>query len=233
MRYSFIPVAGVLSLGYLSVVSIAVAQEAVAKSSIPQAPVGFVLIEEDQWHQMSDEPDLHIGRAREAFLMADAKTAATELRKAAVHLRIATSQAAERGKKNLVHSEHELEHLAKRVETGTVKSVEELDATTARALHALADYQYVKAAEAWRKKEVRTSGQYLRAAADNLERAAARTDARMRAATAVIAKDTRLISSRLIEGTGYVIDEVGAGFETVGHEIERVGARVAPTKPVK
>ena len=41
------------------------------------------------------------------------------------------------------------------------------------------------------------------------------------------------MSSKLIAGTGYVIDEIGAGFETVGHEIERIGARVAPTKTVK
>ena len=199
----------------------------------PDAPVGFVLVEEDQWHVMADEPDRHISRAREAFLMADAKTAAGELRKVAVHLRIASAHASERVKRGLVHSEHELTTLARHIESGSVKSVEDLDTATARALHALADYQYVRAADAWRKKEARVSGQYLRAAADNMERAAARSDARLRAATAEIAKDTRLMSSKLIAGTGYVIDEIGAGFETVGHEIERIGARVAPTKTVK
>jgi len=213
----------------LTIVAVASAQENVPKAS-PQTPAGFVLIDEDQWHLMSDEPDRHIGRAREAFLMADVKTAAAELRKAAVHLRIATGHAAERGKKSLVRAEHDMDQMAKRIEAGSVKSVEELDMTTSRALHALADYQYVKAAEAWRKREARASGRYLRAAVDNMERAAARTDARMRAATAEVAKESRLMSSKLIEGTGYVIDEIGAGFETVGHEIERVGARVAPSK---
>ncbi|MEI8020819.1 MAG: hypothetical protein WCH39_21625 [Schlesneria sp.] len=204
-----------------------------AKGTAPEAPAGFVLVDEDQWHVMADEPDRHISRAREAFLMADAKTAAAELRKVAVHLRIASAHASERVKKGLAHSDHELTTLARHIENGTVKSVEELDAATARALHALADYQYVRAAEAWRKRETRVSGQYLRAAADNMERAAARTDVRMRAASAEIAKNSRVISSKLIEGTGYVIDEIGAGFETVGHEIERIGARVAPTKTVK
>ena len=214
-------------------ISIAFGQEKDSKPTAPEAPVGFVLVEEDQWHVMADEPDRHISRAREAFLMADAKTAAAELRKVAVHLRIASAHASERVKRGLIHSEHELTQLARHIESGAVKSVDEVDAATARALHALADYQYVRAAEAWRKKETRVSGQYLRAAADNLERATARTDTRMRAATAEIAKDTRLISSKLIAGTGYVIDEIGAGFETVGHEIERVGARVAPAKTVK
>ena len=214
-------------------VSVAFGQEKETKATPPEAPVGFVLVEEDQWHVMADEPDRHISRAREAFLMADAKTAAAELRKVAVHLRIASAHASERVKRGLAHSEHELTTLARHIESGAVKSVEEVDAANARALHALADYQYVKAADAWRKKETRVSGQYLRAAADNLERASARTDARMRAATTEIAKETRLISSKLIAGTGYVIDEIGAGLETVGHEIERVGTRVAPAKTVK
>lgn len=217
------------SLASAAVASVAMAEDNASKAT-PQAPIGFVLIDEDQWHLMSDEPDRHIGRAREAFLMADAKTASAELRKATVHIRIATGHAAERGKKNLARAEHDMDQLAKRIEAGTVKSVEELDATTSRALHALADYQYLKAAEAWRKREARVSGHYLRAAVDNMERAAARTDARMRTMTAEVAKDSRLMSSKLIEGTGYVIDEVGAGFETVGHELERVGARVAPSK---
>jgi hypothetical protein len=223
-------VVAVVCLAQTSGISVVLADDKDAKSAIPEAPVGFVLVEEDQWHVMADEPDRHISRAREAFVMADSKTAAAELRKVAVHLRIASAHASERVKRGLVHSEHELAQLARHIEVGTVKSVEEVDTATARALHALADYQYVRAAEAWRKKEARVSGQYLRAAADNLERATARADARMRAATTEIVKDTRVISSRLIEGTGYVIDEIGAGFERVGNEIERVGARVAPAK---
>ena len=231
MRKSTAAVFNVMFAGFIGMHSAAFSQDDSVKG--PEAPVGFVLIEEDRWHQMADEPDRHIGRAREAFLMADAKTAAAEIRKAAVHIRIATGHAAERGKRGLIHSEHELENLAKRIETGTVKSVEELDVTTSKALHALADLPYIKAADAWRKREARVSGQYLRAAVDNLEHAAARSDARMRAATAEIAKNSRLISSKLIEGTGYVVDEVGAGFEAVGHEIERVGSRISPAKPTK
>ncbi len=160
--------------------------------------------------------------------MQDARAAAAELRKAAVHVKIAAGHATERGKTALLHSEHELEHTARRLEEGTVKSVEELDFATARALHALSDYQYIKAAEAWRKRETHQAGQYMRAAANNLERAAARTDATMSAATAEVVKDSRLISGKLVEGTGFVIDEVGAGIEAIGHQLERVGTRVLP-----
>lgn len=193
-----------------------------------QAPAGFVLVEEDQWFLFADEPDRHLGRAREAFVMTDARVAAQELRKAAVHLRVAASHAAERSKAGLVRSEHELDQLARRVESGAVKSVEELDLASARALHALSDYQYVKAADAWRKRQAHQAGEYLRASVDNLDRAAARSGVALKKATAEVVKDSRVISGKLIEGTGFLIDEVGAGFEAVGEQIERVGERVVP-----
>lgn len=197
----------------------------------PHAPQGYLLIEEEQWNTLSDEPGRHMGRARDAYLMMDAREAAAEIRKAAVHIRIAAGHATERTKRALVKSETELEHLARRVESGSLRSIEDIDLATARAMHALADDQYVKAADAWRKREIRRSGQYLRAAADNLERAAARTDTAMRQATNVVVKDSRLMSGKLIEGTGYVIDEVGGGFESVGRAIERLGTRVEPSAP--
>jgi len=212
----------------VGIASVATSQENVPRAAVPHAPAGYVLIEEDQWHRLADEPDRHIGRAREAFVMMDARTSAAELRKAAVHVKIAAGHAAERGKHALLRSEHELEQTARRVEEGTVKSVEELDLASARALHSLSDYQYAQAAAAWRKRETRQAGQYLRAAANNLERAAVRTDAAMRAATDEVVKDSRLMSGKLMEGTGFVIDDVGAGIEAIGHQLERVGARLIP-----
>ena len=74
-----------LALIQVRVVLVAKGQEKVPRAAMPQPPAGYVLVEEDQWHKLADEPDRHIGRAREAFLMMDARTAAAELRKAAVH----------------------------------------------------------------------------------------------------------------------------------------------------
>jgi hypothetical protein len=221
------------SLVALSLIHVCVASSAKAQTSDlpvtrPVAPPGYVLIEVEQWNHMADEPDRHIKRARESFLKKDAKATAAELRKAAVHVRIAASHAVDRSQQALVHAENELERTARRVEAGTLNSVEELDVATSRAMHAMADYNYLKAAEAWRKRELRQSGLFLRAASDNLEGAAERTDATMRAATAEVVKDSRLVSGKLIEGTGFVVDEVGAGFEAFGRAIERVGTRVAP-----
>ena len=193
-----------------------------------QVPKGYVLVEEEQWHKLSDEPDRHFAHARASFLKSDARAAAAELRKAGVHLRVAAAHAAARTKVELTQSEHAVEQLAQRVEAGAVKSVEEMDLVTSRALHSLADYQYVRAAAAWRHHEERVAGQYLRSAANNLERATERTSSALRDATAEVARESRVLSSRLIEGTGFVMDEVGAGFEAFGHQIERVGKIIAP-----
>lgn len=207
-------------------VASAFAQQDDQPAARPQAPIGFILIEEEQWNMLSDEPGRHIGRARDAYLMMDARNAAAELRKTAVHVRIAAEHASERTKNALVRSERELEQMSRQVEAGTYRSMEEFDLATARALHALANDQYVKSAGAWRKRELKQSGRYLKAAADNLERAAARTDTAMRQATAVVVKDSRLVSGKLIEGTGFALDEIGSSFESIGHGIERLGTRV-------
>lgn len=193
-----------------------------------EAPPGFVIIEEDRWYLMADEPGRHVGRAREAFLMMDTREAAIELRKAAVHLRMAASDAAEGARRSLIHAEHQLEKTAARIEDGTLKTVEDFDLATARAVHSMSEYHYFKAEQAWQKKKMRQAGYYLRASADNVERAAARTEARMKAATSEIARESRTLSGSLISGTGYVVDDVGAGLERIGHQIERVGAKMVP-----
>ncbi len=211
------------------VCSSASGQQGDPRPETPQAPTGYLLIEEERWNMLADEPGHHIGRARDAYLMMDGRNAARELRKAAVHLRVAAGQAKDRTKHALVKSEHELEQLAQQIEAGTFRSIEEFDFATSRALHALASDQYARAAESWRKRELRQAGHYLRSSTDNLERAAARTDAGVRHATATVVKDTRFISGKLIDGTGLMIDEVKDGFETFGRAIERVGTRVEPT----
>ena len=93
---------------HLGVASVAMAQEKGSNSAAPQAPAGYVLVEEDHWHKLADEPALHIGRAREAFLMKDARTAASELHKAAIHVRIGAGHAAGLEKNALLSAAHEL-----------------------------------------------------------------------------------------------------------------------------
>lgn len=192
----------------------------------PQAPPGQFLVHEELWTDLSDEPGRHMDRAREAFLIVDAGDAAAEMRKAATYLKISAGQAADGSKRALLRSAHELESLAHRVEAGTVKSVAELDAAFARALHALSHHHCLLAERSWAAEETRAAGKQMRAAVENLERAAARTGKALQTATREIGKDMRLISGKLIEGTGFAFDEVGKSFAALGRQVDDVGKRI-------
>jgi hypothetical protein len=207
--------------------------QGLSDSKSPSAPSGYLLFEEENWYLLADEPGLHVERSRDAFLKSDLRTAAKELRKAAVHLKTSSTHSIETSKRKLVHAAHDLERAADRIESGTLKSVDEFDTTVSHAMQSLSEYQYRKAVEAWAKRETRQAGHYLRAAADNLERATARTEARMKAATTEVTRESRVISRSMVEGTGIMIDDVGKGLERMGHQIEHVGLTMLPsTKPI-
>lgn len=218
----------ILSTVFSIIAGIAIVADAESPAAEPQAPRGYFWVEEDAWTSLSDEPGRHMDRARGAYLAVDLQTAAAELRKAATHLRISAGQAAVISKRSLVRSANELESLAVRAEAGGVKSVHELDAASARALHALSHHHYAMAERAWAAQETERAGRQLHAAADNLGRAAAWSGRKVQGATHVVIDDTRLISGKLVKGTGFMLDEVGKGFAAFGRQIEHVGHGIEP-----
>jgi hypothetical protein len=193
-----------------------------------QTPPGHFLIHEELWDDLSDEPGRNMDLARQAYLAVNLGEAAAALRKAATYLKITAGRAADGSKRALLRSAHEMESLAHRVEAGTVKSVAEIDAASARALHALSHHHWVLAEKSWAAEQTRAAGRQMRAAADNLERAAARTGKAVQNATREVAKDVRVVSGKLIEGTGFAFDEVGKGFAALGRQVENVGKKIEP-----
>lgn len=118
--------------------------------------------------------------------------------------------------------------MAHRIEQGTVKSVAEVDAAAARAYHSLAEYQNAKARQAWADEQRHRAGQFWRSAATSLERATARTEAGFRKTTQEVVRESRVLSGKLVEGTGFVADEVGQGLESFGKQVELAGKRLEP-----
>ena len=187
---------------------------------------GVIWIEEEDWVHLSDEPSRHLDTAREAFVEVDGQKAAAELRKAAAYLRISARDAAARTRTALKSSVEELDTLAARIEHGTEKSIADLDAAAARAYHALAEYQNAKARQAWADEQRHRASHFWRSAATSLERATARTDAAFRRSTQGVVTESRLLSGKLVEGTGYVTDEIGEGLESFGKQVELAGKRL-------
>lgn len=179
---------------------------------------------------LPDETSKQLGMARQSLLVVDLGAAAKQLRKAAANLRNTSTQADDATKPRLNDSADELESIAHRVENGTVKSAHELDQPSARALQRLSRHHYLMAQRSWLHEQRERTGKQLRAAADNLEHAAMLSRKEVQVATQTVVKDVRLISSKLVEGLGYGVDEVGKGFESLGKQVESVGNGMEPTQ---
>ncbi len=176
------------------------------------------------------ETDDHFQKAHEFFLKKDFKAAAAEIRNAAELLKQEAKKATIAGKKTLTASINELEKLAKDVEKGTVTSEKKLKDAFARAEHALAKHHYLNASERWAKKETKETGHALKSAAQHVEQAAKWSGHEMEKGTAEVLDKTRTIAGKLIEGIGWVPEEVGKGITAIGSEISKLGKKIEPKK---
>lgn len=218
-------------LAIVSAVGITPLGIAAASAAPPKAPEGYILVEEEVWRVVDDEPEEHFHRAHEAFLKKELKKAAAHIRKGEAFLKLEAGRATEEGKKLMEESGHELAKLAEGVEHGTITSVKRLDEAFARAHQALAHHHHLKAKESWTNKAEQAAhkvGQDLQAAAVHFDQGLIWAGHKAEAAGAKAIKDTRLLAGKLIEGTGWVPAEVGKGIENVGEEIEKFGKKVAP-----
>jgi hypothetical protein len=200
---------------------------------VPPAPEGYLLVNEEMWSQLMDEGGRHLDRAREAFLHGHSRVAAMELRKAAIMMRIDAAHGHDRADVPVLKSARELEQLSHTLlNAQNTANIDDLDAVSSRALIALADHEQVKAALALKHNHVHRSGYYLRSAADNMERAAFRARVAISTSASITLKDARIASSRLVEGSGYAVDEVGLGIEALGRQIKHFSQQIF-TVPVE
>lgn len=162
----------------------------------PKAPDGYILIEEEVWRVVDDEPEEHFHRAHESFLKKDLKTAAAHIRKSEAFLKLEAGRATEEGKKLMKASGHELAKLAEGIEHGTITSVKRLDEAFARAHQALAHHHHVKAKESWANQASQAAhkvGHDLQAAAIHFDQGLVWTGHKTEAGAAKAIKDTRLL----------------------------------------
>lgn len=220
------------SLAVCALIKFASADPKLPMMFVPPAPAGYLLVDEEMWSQLMDEAGRHLDRARDAYLNAHFRTAASEFRKAAIMMRIDAAHGKDRGDLALLKAAHDLEHLSQRLlNPQGVDTIDDLDAVASRALIALSDHEHIKADLAWKQRRVHQSAYYLRAAADNLERAGYRARVAMSSTTSGAVKNARLFSSRLIDGAGYAVDEVGLGIEALGHQIKHFSHEILKPLP--
>lgn len=178
----------------------------------PKVPEGWLLIEEDVWYQLADEPDRHFLQARLHYLQKDKEAAAADIRKATAMLKLATSMSEGEAKKALQGSIFELEVLAAEAKAGKVRSARTLDRIFARSYEALAAHNTQHAIAHLKKEEPEKAAFHLRAAARDIDHAYAWAGVEAGDAAVATLRNAEALGLKLLEGAaGAVRDALKAG----------------------
>ena len=112
------------------------------------------------------------------------------------------------------------------LEKGSVKDEKALDKDFARANHALALEHRARAAESRKRKEYRQAGHELKAAARDLKNAAGWAGAEAQAGASGAVTDTEALGDKLATGAAWTRNEVGRGFDALGHALNELGHKI-------
>lgn len=178
----------------------------------------------------AEEPQRSFRTATEEFLKKNRKAAGNDIRRASEFMKAEASRATGEGKEAIRTSAKELDKLADDVEKGAVTSEQKLHDAFARAHLALAKQKNLQASEAWTKKETKATGEALKSSANHMENAMSEAGQKANEAGKTAVKDTRVVSGKLIEGYGWVHEEVGKVITDGGEAIAKLGKSLEPSK---
>ncbi|MDD5404896.1 MAG: hypothetical protein PHZ14_10225 [Sulfuricella sp.] len=178
------------------------------------------------WYAVTGKPQWHFDNAAADYAKKDYRAAATEIRKAVGYLRLESVRATGDTRQALNSSVAELDKLAVSMKNGTLKDEKLMDQGFARASHALALAHRAEAAESWSGKAYNKVGYELKAAAHDLESAAGWTGAEAKAGASRVVADTQALGDRLASGATWTRDEVGRGFDALGHALNELGQKI-------
>jgi hypothetical protein len=172
-----------------------------ARKTPPDAPKGWIALEEDFWIPLAHAPGTYFHRAHEEFLKKDYALAAVDLREAAAYVRLQARRSTYPEHSNALYAAaNRLSNLAREVQRKELKSAAWLDREFARAHYALAEHDYVMARESWNKKQPYATGCNLDAAAFNLESGYSWTNQEMGSAGFDAVADANALADELIAG---------------------------------
>jgi hypothetical protein len=83
-----------------------------------------------------------------------------------------------------------------------------------------------KAKTALNAKHPAMAGHYLRSAVNHVEDAAKWSGHELESGTLATANGVRIVAGKLIEGSGFVVNEAEKGITWVGDEVEKVGRSI-------
>jgi len=163
----------------------------------------------------------HFHSAHVNFQKKNMETAADEVRKAAVLLKLEELRAYGEQYKAIMASFLELRKLADDMEIGKIASAKGLEEIFARTHYALARHYYLKSSESWTERDAQNTGQALGAAAAHLKQAMSWTGHKAEGLITTVVEDACLQADHLSAGDNWFVEEVDRILETLGEEIER------------
>ena len=194
--------------------------------ALPDAPSGWIILQDDFWLPLTHEPGLYFHRAHQAFLEKDRNTTAIELRQAAAFIRIEARRSSYTEHANALYAAaNRLSNLATQVEERKVKSAAELDREFARAHYTLANHDYAMAQETWKEKRPYTTGFNLNAAVFNIESGYNWANADMGKTGFNAVADASTLADNLIAGAPQRY-EVNATLDAVHEAINNLSRQV-------
>jgi hypothetical protein len=194
----------------------------VADEKHRKAPEGYILIDEDDWAYLMEDPEIYLREGREHFLANKMKQSAFELRRGAVYLRAEASRASDAASTKLRLAAGEIESLADEIERGGIQSVSKIDGALSRAYYALSAHYYELASKSRMGKELEKTANRLSASVYYLDRAIERSGEKADSAAKTLMNRVTKTAGAIRRGTGYSIEELGRTMSDLGKEIERI-----------
>jgi hypothetical protein len=191
---------------------------------------GMAQVPEEILIRFVDEPSHHFGLAHERFLKKEYAQSAAEIRKGAGFVKLEMARSTGEGRKALADAAVRLEKLAETVESGSVNSVDEINAALAHAEHALAFHHELKAEKSWQANDYLGAGHDLKAASINFKNSLKYGGGKVEVETDAAIKDANEIGQKLIEGNRLADERIGAAMEALGGKIEEAGKKLEQPK---
>jgi hypothetical protein len=167
-------------------------------------------------------------KAKQDYLQKNMDSAAGQIKKGADFMKAESVRASAKGKEALTLSARELEQLSVDVKKGTVKSVNKIEQSFARAYLALAEDRHIKSAESWNRKESGKTVEALGSSSRYLERSFAWAGQKVEIHTKKTIEKSKSLSLKLKEKGSVVAKDVEKGLKDTASEIEKLGKRISP-----
>lgn len=185
------------------------------------------VIEQDTWTYLVEEPGVYLDRAHREIGKKQFRTAASNLRKAGAMIDREADRASNDDKTKLKRDAAALQVAANEVEAGKITNVRLFNEQLTKVRADLAGHHYLKAAEAWGKKDYAAAGASLAAAARYVQDGFSSLGEKT---SADLSKALRYGEGLTKKGANTVESEFNASRSAVGTEIGKLGKALEDKK---